>query len=110
MFASHNQCMKWITALKWAVPVWLLVCAAIVAINYAAEAKASLFNLAVALVTAYPLTAFIIKATGEDFSSGVLRMVHETITDRGTKVRFPPKADTRGRRSCPISRSQRCQG
>ena len=58
--------MKWSAALKWAIPAWLLVCAVTVAINYAAEARLALLDLVVALLAAFPLTAFIIKATSED--------------------------------------------
>ena len=61
--------MKWSTSFIWAVPVWLVVCAAALAINFAAEARASLFDLSLALLAAYPVSAFVIKTTGEDLAS-----------------------------------------
>lgn len=58
--------MKWSKALKLAVPVWLLVCAVTAAINYAADAQATVIKLIIGLAAAYPLTAFILRATAED--------------------------------------------
>lgn len=64
--ASHSRYMKWNKALAWAAPVWVGVSAAMITINHYFEAGATLFDLAVALLAAYPLCAFIIKATGDD--------------------------------------------
>jgi hypothetical protein len=75
--------MKWSTALARAVPVWIVVCAAMVAINYAAEAGATLFDLSLALVTAYPLSAFIIKATGGEWAKW--RAAHGSRTDENQR-------------------------
>jgi hypothetical protein len=63
--------MKWVNALKWAIPVWGAVCVCVVAINCMAEPGqgASSFNLALTLVAAYPLTAFLIKETGDDWAA-----------------------------------------
>lgn len=68
MIASHNQCMRWSKALALAVPAWIVVCGAMVAINYAADARATLLDLSLALLAAYPLIAFLIKATAGDWA------------------------------------------
>ena len=60
--------MKWIKALKLAVPVWLLICAVMAAVNYTADKQTPVGYLIIALAVAYPLTAFILKETAEDFS------------------------------------------
>ena len=60
--------MKWSKALKLAIPVWLLICAGALAINYAADVKATAGNLTMALAVAYPLTALILKVTVGDIA------------------------------------------
>ena len=60
--------MKWSKVLKRAIPVWLLVCAVVIAINYLFESRVLPFQLIVTLAAAYPLIAFILKATAEDFA------------------------------------------
>jgi hypothetical protein len=60
--------MIWRKSLKLAVPVWLLVCAGIAAINYAADAQVPVGNLLMGFAAAYLVTAFIIKETAEDIA------------------------------------------
>ena len=61
--------MSWKKALKVAVPVWLLVCAVIVAINYAADLQLLLSNLLMGFAGAYLVTAVIIKDTADDIAN-----------------------------------------
>ncbi len=58
--------MEWSKAFKLAIPVWLLVCGVIVAINHAADAPAGVINVIIGVAAAYPVTAFILKETAED--------------------------------------------
>ena len=60
--------MKWSSALAWAVPVWMIVCALVIAINYAAEIGATRFDLLMGLLATYPLSAFMIKTTSDDWA------------------------------------------
>lgn len=96
--------MKWSTAFAWAIPVWILVCGAVVAINYAAEAGAKVFDLSSALFAAYPLSAFIIKATAGDWaawqpeSKWVITIDSDRINVRDVagQVNFVAKGDLTG--------------
>jgi hypothetical protein len=66
--ARYDRCMTWSRAIAWAVPSWVVVSAAIFLIDFFAETGAQLFDLLVATIAAYPVSAIIIKASGDDWA------------------------------------------
>lgn len=75
--------MKWSTALALAITVWVVVCVAMIAINYVADAKATLFDLSLAIFATYPLSAFIIRAISGDWAKWCAAFSSRTDGDVG---------------------------
>lgn len=71
----HKLRMRWVTAFKWALPVWLVTIAAVGALMFFTDfvwetgAAEAIRRFTVVVVVALPLIAWLIKASSEDLAA-----------------------------------------